>query len=122
MAIPDNLPDLFQGWINLNKMVGSSFQTLDFSEIRKYRNQQREIEDKIYEILRNNAPAEIKDILPEECGQMEMGYEKTSGKFYYLMEDPETQESEDELKILAITIDKDMNINTIKDFKHPERG
>jgi hypothetical protein len=122
MAIPDKISDLFQAWINLNKMVGTSFQTLDFTEIRKYREQQREIEDKIFMKMKENAPENIKKFLPEDPGQMEMGYEKSSGRFYFLMEDPETMESEEDLKILAITIDKEKNIETIKDFKHPERA
>ena len=110
------LNDLFDKWNELNNKVGQSFGAFDFDSIREIRDEQRIVEDKIFEALLECAPADLKKILPDECGQMEIGYEKKKGKIFFLMEDPEYEDS-DELKILAITFDKDRNINTIKDFK-----
>ncbi|TXT62622.1 MAG: hypothetical protein BAJALOKI3v1_530001 [Promethearchaeota archaeon] len=65
--------------------------------------------------MKQKAPPDLKKILPQTPGEMEMGYEKKEQKFYFLMEDPEFADVE-EIHILAITIDADINIEMIKDF------
>ncbi len=117
MSINRDIKELFKDWNDLNNQVGQSFQEFDFSTLREFRDKQREIEDSIYLILLNSAPPELKKILPDECGSMEIGFDTKKSIFYFLMEDPETIENE-ELQILAITIDSDKNIEVIKDFKN----
>ncbi len=100
-------------------MVGASLGQFDFDKIRDVRKNQCIIEDAIYEVLLENAPEDIKKILPEECGEFEIGYESEKEIFYFLMEDPEYVDS-DELKILAITFGLDKQVGTIKDFKNED--
>ncbi|TXT61169.1 MAG: hypothetical protein BAJALOKI1v1_1170002 [Promethearchaeota archaeon] len=113
----DILKELFEKWEAKNEAVGENFQAFDISAVKEIRNEQRKIEDEIYSILLESAPANIRKILPEDCGSMELGFESTNQKFYFLMEDP-AQAPEEELRILAVTIDVDQNINLIKDFKN----
>jgi hypothetical protein len=69
----------------------------------------------------NNAPADLKKFLPETCGEMEIGFEIEKQKFYFLMEDPEEDsEDDEEMIVLAITIDKNGKIDTIKNFEREE--
>ena len=70
----------------------------------------------IFEVLKKHAPDEILKILPEECGEMEMGYEINSSIFYFVMLDPEFIESEETI-LLAITIDLKNRVDLIKDFE-----
>lgn len=116
MADNRELKLLFKEWNELNNQVGESFQDFDFSTLKEFREKKRDIEDSIYMILLDTAPSELKKILPNKCGEMELGYNKEKNKFYFLMEDPEQNEGE-ELTILAITINSDNNIETIKNFK-----
>ncbi|TFF94188.1 MAG: hypothetical protein EU543_01910 [Promethearchaeota archaeon] len=116
MSSEENLKRLFQEWDNLNNEVGGALQSLDFTTIKDIRKKQKAVEDSIYKILKKNAPDDLETILPETCGEMEMGYEQKGKKFYFLMEDPEYADEED-LHILAITIDSNNNIETIKNFK-----
>ncbi|MBY9005188.1 MAG: hypothetical protein KGD63_00335 [Candidatus Lokiarchaeota archaeon] len=111
------LKELFNQWNELNNQVGDSFQEFDFPTLREFREKQRNIEDSIFKILVETAPQELKKILPKNCGEMELGYNSEKNKFYFLMEDPEHKD-EEELSILAITIDSDNNIETIKNFKN----
>ncbi len=111
-----SLKDLFISWESFNSNISESFNSLDFSSVRDVRNKQREIEDIIYASLLENAPEDLKQILPEDCGEMEIGYDIGNEKFYFLMEDPFSDPEEEELKILAITIDTDSKVETIKDF------
>lgn len=110
-----NLKTLFDQWDTLNNKVGDALQGLDFSTIKEIRKEQKAVEDSIYEILKENAPINLAESLPENPGEMEMGFEKKEQKFYFLMEDPEYADAED-IHVLAITIDSDNNIETIKDF------
>ncbi|MFX0071659.1 MAG: hypothetical protein ACFFAO_11265 [Candidatus Hermodarchaeota archaeon] len=114
-----NLNELFKKWEELNNKVGELFGNFDLSSIKELRKQQREIEDEIYKILLDNAPDNIKKLLPEDCGDMEIGYKSDTNTFYYVMFDPEFEDSEI-TKLLAITIDSDKNVNIIKDFKEDE--
>ncbi|TFF98711.1 MAG: hypothetical protein EU541_06520 [Promethearchaeota archaeon] len=112
MSSEKDLADLFKKWNNLNQDVAGSFQELDFSSIKDSRKIQREIEDYIYKILLQSAPSSILELLPEDCGTMELGLNTKTQKFYFLMEDPE-----DPGLILAITIDEEKNVEIIKDFQ-----
>lgn len=115
MSSKDKLQALFDQWDTLNNEVGQALQGLDFTTIKEIRKKQKKVEDAIYEILKQNAPANLKPLLPETPGEMEMGFEKKEQKFYFLMEDPEYADVED-IHVLAITIDSENNIDTIKDF------
>ncbi|MBN1214435.1 MAG: hypothetical protein JXA99_03230 [Candidatus Lokiarchaeota archaeon] len=117
MAKIKELKELFNQWNELNTHVGDSFQEFDFPTLREFREKQRNIEDSIFDILKETAPKEIKEILPDNCGEMELGYDNNKNIFYFLMEDPEQGEEED-LKILAITLDSENNIEIIKNFKN----
>lgn len=110
------LKKLFNEWEEKNNAVGERFQEFDISSLKEIRIEQRKIEDQIYKILLKSAPPEIRKILPEDCGSMELGFEKREQKFYFLMEDPD-QNNEEKLRILAITIDVSGTIESIKDFK-----
>ena len=116
MPTTHNLEELFKKWNELNKKVENSFGKLDFNTIRKFRDKQRNIEDNIYSNVLNNAAEDLKKILPEDCGDMEVGLESESNKFYFLMEDPE-QFDDEPMRILAITIDINKKIEMIKNFK-----
>ncbi|MEJ2248253.1 MAG: hypothetical protein P8Y70_19970 [Candidatus Lokiarchaeota archaeon] len=119
MSHKSTLEDLFHKWSLLNDQIGKSFGELDFQTIKEYRKDQRQFEDQIYEMLKVKAPEALKKYLPETCGEMEIGFEQDNEKFYFLMEDPE-EESEDEIIILAITIDLDGNVDTIKNFQREQ--
>jgi len=114
----ENLAELFQEWQELNNQVAESFGNFDFDSVKEIRKKQRVIEDSIFSIVLNNAPDEIMKILPEDCGDMEVGYEFESKKFLFVMLDPEF-EDEEEVKLLAISIDTNKNVNIIKNF-NPE--
>jgi len=115
-----SLTELFQEWQKLNNQVAESFGNFDFDSIKEIRKNQRIIEDSVFSILVNNAPDNIKKILPEDCGDMEVGYENENKKFYFVMIDPETEADEEaEVTLIAINIDINKNVEMIKDF-NPE--
>lgn len=116
MAEKPSLENLFQEWNELNTKAQASLGEFDFAKIKEIRAGQKQREDAIYEILKENAPKDISKLLPDDCGEMEVGYEIEEKKFYFVMFDPE-DESEEEPKLLAITIDVDQNIGLIEDFK-----
>lgn len=115
----NNLGELFKKWKDLNSKVGESFGQFEFESIKAIRKEQRKIEDSVYSELLKTAPDEIRKILPETCGDMEIGYEISNNTFYFLMEDPEQDES-DKLNVLAITIDSNKNVKSIKNFQPNE--
>ena len=117
-----SLAELFEEWQELNNQVAASFGNFDFDSIKEIRKKQKVIEDSIFLILIDNASDEIKKILPEDCGDMEVGYEFESKKFLFVMFDPEDDEEEDEAKLLAITIDTNKNVNTIENFNPDDVG
>jgi hypothetical protein len=112
----NELVDLFHKWHELNTQVEDSFKKFELSSVRELRNSQRSIEDQIYLILLESASEPLKKILPEDCGDLEVGYDITNNKFYFLMEDP-TSEFEKDIKIIAFIIDSDKKIEIINDFK-----
>ncbi|MFX1396580.1 MAG: hypothetical protein ACFFAS_05990 [Promethearchaeota archaeon] len=117
-----NLEKLFTNWQELNDKVGASFGDFDFNSIKEVRKKQREIEDQIYSSLLENADDDLKKILPENCGEMEIGYESEEKKFYFLMFDPDQEfENDDEpARITAIVINTEKKIEVIEDFKSAE--
>ena len=116
MASKPSIKDLFNDWNELNLKTQESLGQFDFATIKEIRAKQKIAEDSIYEILKENAGEDIIKILPEDCGEMEVGYEMGESRFYFVMFDPE-DEDEEEPKLLAITIDLNQNVKPIKDFK-----
>ena len=111
-----NLTELFQKWNGLNLKAGESMGQFDFSKIKEIRKEQSIVENSIYEVLKKQASDEVLKILPEECGELEMGYDTNGSIFYFVMLDPEFEDAE-EIKLLAVTIDVNNNITVIKDFE-----
>jgi len=116
MASKPNIKDLFNDWNELNLKTQQSLGQFDFVTIKEIRAKQKIAEDSIYEILKENAGEDISKILPEDCGEMEVGYEMDDNRFYFVMFDPEYEDEED-AKLLAITIDLNNSVKQIKDFK-----
>ena len=116
MTSKPNLENLFQEWNELNIKAQKFLGEFDFAKIKEIRAKQKQSEDSIFEILKDNAPDDIKKILPDDCGEMEVGYELEENRFYFVMFDPE-DEDEEEPKLIAITIDVNKKVNLIKDFK-----
>ena len=111
-----NLTELFQEWNKLNMSAGESMGQFDFSKIKEIRKEQSNIENSIYDILKKHASEEILKILPEDCGELEMGYNASDKIFYFVTFDPEFDD-EEEIKLIAIAIDANNNVSLIKDFK-----
>ena len=111
-----SLSELFKDWNELNNKAGASMGQLDFSTIKEIRKQQSKLENSIYDVLKKQAPDEILKILPEECGEMEIGYETKGKIFYFVMLDPEFIESEETI-LLAITINLKNKVDLIKNFE-----
>ncbi len=116
MASKPNLKEMFQEWNDLNSKAQESMGNFDFETIKKIREGQKKIEDTIFEILKENAPDPIKGILPEDCGEMEVGYDTEGETFYFVMIDEEDSTDED-VKLNAITIDSNKKISMIEDFE-----
>ncbi|MFX0076514.1 MAG: hypothetical protein ACFE96_13815 [Candidatus Hermodarchaeota archaeon] len=111
-----DLSKLFQDWNDLHIKAGESLGQFDFSQIKEIRKEQSNIENSIYEILKKHASDDILKILPESCGELEMGYNTKEKIFYFVMIDPEF-EDEEEIKLLAVAIDISNKVSVIKDFK-----
>jgi len=111
-----SLSELFQEWNELNVKAGESMGQFDFSKIKEIRKDQSKVENSIYEILKKHASEEILKILPEECGELEMGYNTKDQIFYFVMLDPEFEEEEETI-LLAVAIDVKNKVSVIKDFK-----
>jgi hypothetical protein len=113
-----DISELFKEWNELNMKAGESMGQFDFSKIKEIRKEQSNIENSIYEILKKHASDEVLKILPEECGELEMGYNTKDEIFYFVMFDPEFEgDDDDEIKLLAVAIDVTNNVSIIKDFK-----
>ena len=110
------LNDLFQEWNELNIKAGESMGQFDFTEIKEIRKSQSNVENSIYEVLKKYASADLLKILPEECGELEMGYNTKDKIFYFVMLDPEFEDSEETI-LLAVTIDLNNKVGLLKNFK-----
>jgi DNA-directed RNA polymerase subunit F len=111
-----NLKDLFDNWKKLNDQANDSIGKFDFSKIKEVRKKQEAIENSIFKILNEKAPKKILDILPDDCGQMEMGFNDNKNIFYFVMVDDELS-TDDDLKLQAISINLLGEIEVIKNFK-----
>jgi len=111
-----SLRELFKEWNELNNKAGASMGQFDFSTIKEIRKEQSKLENSIFEVLKKHAPDGILKILPEECGEMEMGYETKGNIFYFVMLDPEFIDDE-ETKLLAVTINLKNKVDLIKNFE-----
>ena len=111
-----NLKELFQEWNSLNEKANEFMGKFDFAKIKEVRKDQGKVENSIFEIVKASAPENIKTILPEECGQMEMGFNQKEEIFYFVMIDEE-KSTEEEIKLKAISINIDNEISLIKDFE-----
>ena len=111
-----NFEEMVTKWNELNMQAGMYMAKFDFENIKKVRAQQVEVEDAVFNIMVEKAPADIKKQLPEDCSQMEVGVEVSEKKFYFVMEDPEFEES-DEIILEAFWIDDKYNIGVEKNFK-----
>ncbi|MHA1458757.1 MAG: hypothetical protein ACTSQR_03740 [Promethearchaeota archaeon] len=110
------LNDLFQEWNELNIKTGKSMDQYDFTKIKEIRKSQSDVENSIYEVVKKHASEEVLKILPEGCGELEMGYNTKDKIFYFVMLDPEFEDAE-ETVLLAITIDLNNKVGLIKNFK-----
>jgi len=115
MASEPSLEGMFQEWNDLNKKAQESLGQFDFSKIKEIRKKQEKLEDSIFNILKDNAPDNIKKILPE-VGEMEVGFESEGNIFYFVMYDPEDEDDENP-KLIAITLDANKKVDMIKDFE-----
>jgi len=116
MASKPDLKEMFQEWNELNTKAQESMGNFDFENIKKIRKSQKKIEDAVYDILKENAQESIKEILPEDCGEMEVGYDTEGETFYFVMIDEENS-TDEEVKLNAITIDTNKKVSIVEDFK-----
>ena len=115
MSTEANLKELFESWNNYNKQVQELMGGFDLANVKKIRKKQQGIEDEIYVLLKKNAPNDYLEMLPENCGDLEVGYDTTNNEFYFVMIDPNT-ENEENIKLIAFTINIDGLVNAIEDF------
>jgi hypothetical protein len=116
MTSKPNLKEMFEEWNALNSKAQESMGNFDFETIKKIRESQKKIEDTIFDILKENAPENIKEILPEDCGEMEVGYDTEGKTFYFVMIDEEDS-TEEEVELNAITIDTNKKVELIENFE-----
>jgi hypothetical protein len=116
MASKPDIKELFNDWNELNIKAQESLGQFDFKNIKEIRAKQKVAEDSIYEILKESAGEEITKLLPDDCGEMEVGYETEESRFYFVMFDPRDEDEEDP-KLLAITIDLNKEVKLMEDFK-----
>lgn len=116
MSSEANLKELFEKWYDLNNKVQELMAGFDLANVKKIRKKQQGIEDLIYVQLKQNAPNDYIDLLPEDCGELEVGYDTTNNEFYFVMIDPKT-ENEENIKLIAFTVDLDKYVRVIENFK-----
>ena len=114
-----NLHKLFLEWNELNKKAEAYFGEFNFSKIKDIRKQQKDLEDTIYNEVKKSASEEVRKILPDDVGELEVGYELNGSIFYFVMMDPSLEDDE-EIRLIAITFNKDRKIEIIPAFKIEE--
>ncbi|MHA1671783.1 MAG: hypothetical protein ACTSV5_14595 [Promethearchaeota archaeon] len=114
-----NLNKIFLEWNELNKKAEGYFGEFNFSKIKEIRKEQKILEDKIYSEVKKSAPEQIKKILPDDAGELEVGYEVNASIFYFVMIDP-SLENDEEIRLIAITFDENKKIELINNFKMNE--
>ena len=116
MSSKANIKELFENWNKYNQEVQELMGNFDLANVKKIRKKQQEIEDNIYNLLKKSAPKEYLKMLPEDCGELEVGYDTTNNEFYFVMIDEEDS-TEEEMKLNAITIDMNKKIDLIENFE-----
>ncbi len=116
-----DLHKLFLEWNELNKKAEGYFGEFNFSKIKEIRKEQKELEDTIYCEVKKSAPEQIKKILPDDVGELEVGYEVNGSIFYFVMIDPSLEE-DDEIRLIAITFDENKKIELKNNFKIDEEN
>lgn len=116
MSSEANLKELFEKWNKYNQEVQELMAKFDLANVKKIRKKQQAIEDSIYVLLKKNVPNDYREILPEDCGELEVGYDTTNNEFYFVMIDPNTEDDKD-VRLIAFTIDIDETVDIIEDFK-----
>jgi uncharacterized protein YdcH (DUF465 family) len=119
MSSEPNLKELFENWNDLNNKVQELMSNFDLANVKEVRKKQQVIEDIIYMILRENAPNEFREVLPEDCGELEVGYDTNNNEFYFVMIDPNSEDS-DEAVLLAFNINIDKSVKKIENFEMGE--
>lgn len=114
-----DLQKLFLEWNELNKKAEAFFGEFNFSKIKEIRKKQKDLEDRIYSEVKKNASEEIRKILPDEVGELEVGYELSGSIFYFVMIDPSLEDDE-EIRLIAITFNQDKKVGLIPNFKIEE--
>ncbi|MBY9018344.1 MAG: hypothetical protein KGD66_05880 [Candidatus Lokiarchaeota archaeon] len=114
-----DLNKLFLEWHELNKKTEKYFGEFNFSKIKELRKGQNKLEDKIYSEVKKSASEPIKKILPDEVGELEVGYEVNGSIFYFVMIDPsiDLDDDDEEIRLIAIAFDENRKIEIINDFK-----
>ncbi len=107
-----DVEELFNFWDELNDKIEKHLAAFEMSDVKKLRMEQSATEDTVYELLKQNAPPEIAKILPEGCGEMEIGLNHDEKAFYFIMEDPNTSKDE----FIAIVFGVDAKAKIIKNF------
>lgn len=115
MSSKANITELFENWNKYNQEVQELMGNFDLANVKKIRKKQQEIEDNIYNLLKKNVPKDYIEMLPEDCGELEVGYDTTNNEFYFVMIDP-TSEDNDNIKLIAFTINTEELVNIIEDF------
>jgi len=106
------IEDLFNFWNDLNVKIGEKLAFFEMTEVKKLRKEQSTTEDSVYEILKKKASPEIKKILPERCGDMEIGLNLKAKEFYFVMEDPDPKSE----KLMAFVFGIDESIKIVNNF------
>ena len=116
-----DLKKLFLEWNELNKKAEGFFGEFNFSKIKEIRKEQNILEDTIYSEVKKNAPEQTKKIIPDDVGELEIGYEVNRGIFYFVMIDPSLEDDE-ETRLIAITFDENKKVELINNFKIEEEN
>ena len=110
--IMKEIEELFNFWNELNEKVEEHLGAFEMSEVKNLRMEQSKTEDTVYELLKQNASPEIAKILPEGCGEMDIGLNLKENAFYYIMEDPDPEKDE----YVAIVFGIDEKVKLIKNI------
>jgi hypothetical protein len=119
MSSESNLKELFENWNNLNNKIQEFMAGFDLANVKALRKKQQVIEDIVYDFLKKKASDDILKIIPEHCGELEIGYDKNNNEFYFVMIDPDSENSDD-IKLIAFTIDLDASVRKIENFEIEE--
>ncbi len=108
----NEIKKLFNYWNDLNTKIEKKLGSFEMTDVKKLRREQSKTEDTVYELLKTKAPAEIAEILPEKCGEMEIGLNTQNKEFYFVMEDIDPKSE----NLMAIVLGIDEKVSIIKNF------